>query len=432
MIDEAREPDGDEVRHADVIVNLAAHRPRTAGQKPQKIYPMDWPEKASNGPRSRSVANFRAFCVERQLQFRLNKMALTIEAQRAGQPWTIMTDAFENAEWLRLTEYGCDMPTMFFHACVVDEAHRNSFDPGLAYLNSLAWDGQHRLDSFFIRNGGAPDTPITRAMTRAFFIGGVKRLREPGCKFDLVLLLDGGQGKGKSHAIESLCPSPEWHCDSLEVGADPKVTIEQTAGKWIVELAEMAGMGRREVERVKAFITRRVDRARPAYGRQAIDVPRRFVFFATVNSDASGQIFGDVTGNRRWLPIEITQPIDCTVVASERDQLWAEAAQAEAKGELPFLSGDMVDLARDAQDARTVEDPWGDILADLTLGAPAAISVSDAWSKVAPDVNRRDAHAGRRIANAMARLGYVKSTRTFNGRTEKIFRRTSTEVDENA
>ena len=195
--------------------------------------------------------------------------------RRAGDKWEALSDGIENTAWLDLTEHGCDMPLTFWRACAFAEASANAFDPGIDWLNSLPeWDGTERASTLFIRHGGAPDKPIIRAMTKAHLVGGVRRIRSPGCQHDYVPVLEGSQSLGKSSAVRALSPFEDWTSDCLEIGSDTKVVIEQTEGKWILELAELSGMGRREIEHTKAFVTRRTDRARPAYGRNAVDVPR--------------------------------------------------------------------------------------------------------------------------------------------------------------
>ena len=69
----------------------------------------------------------------------------------------------------------------------------------------------------------------------------MRRVRQPGCKLDNLLTLEGPQYAGKS-TLALVLASAEWFSDSLHIGTDPKETIEQTAGKWILELPELAGL----------------------------------------------------------------------------------------------------------------------------------------------------------------------------------------------
>src|SRR5262245_16675409 len=165
-------------------------------------------------------------------------------------------------------------------------------------------------------------------MGRKALIAGVRRIRKPGCKFDTALVFEGKQGTSKSKLVRILASEP-WFSDNLPVGADAKLIIEQTAGVWIVELAELSGMRRSEVEAVKTMLSRQSDRARPSYGRHAVDRHRQFIFIGTINET---RYLKDTTGNRRFWPVK-TGELDYIGLARDRDQLWAEAAYWEEKGE---------------------------------------------------------------------------------------------------
>ena len=129
---------------------------------------------------------------------------------------------------------------------------------------------------------------------------------------------------------------------------------EQLAGVWIYEIADLAGISKAEVEKVKAFASRRIDRARKAYGKVRADVPRRCVFFATTNDK---EYLQSQTGNRRFWPVE-TSHIDKEALRADRDQLWAEAAHREAQGESIVLDQMLWEDAREQQQERRSKDPW--------------------------------------------------------------------------
>jgi len=139
---------------------------------------------------------------------------------------------------------------------VTDYARRNSFPPVRDYLSSLSWDGVPRIDRWLIDYGGATDDEYTRAVGRILLIAAVRRVRRPGTKFDELVVLEGPQGTLKSSAIGALCPVDAWHSDDLPLNVDAKQVIERTSGKWLVEIAEMAGMRKAHVEAVKSFLSR--------------------------------------------------------------------------------------------------------------------------------------------------------------------------------
>jgi hypothetical protein len=137
------------------------------------------------------------------------------------------------------------------------------------------------------------------------------------------------QGLDKSSALAVLAGNGEWFTDSLPLGADDKKVIETLKGRWIVEAAELQGLRKGDVEHLKAFLSRRIDRGRPAYGRLPIEAPRQCVIIGTTNSE---RYLRDSTGNRRFWPVRVAR-FDLDALRRDHDQIWAEAAAIEAKGE---------------------------------------------------------------------------------------------------
>jgi len=285
---------------------------------------------------------------------------------------------------------------------------RRAYHPVRDYLATLQWDGVERLNGWLVDYFRADDTPLNRAFGRKILCAAVRRVMQPGCKFDAMLVLQGAQDLGKSSAIRALCPDPAWFTDQLEVGADAKVTIEKTAGSWIVEMPELDGMGKRDTNRVKSFITTTHDRARLAFGRYATTRPRQFVLFGTTNES---RYLTDTTGNRRFWIVRVTKA-DPAGIAAIRDQLWAEAAAAEPDENLwlddPALKAAAAAVAREASDF----GPWADLLEDRIPDGPLKIEASHVWRLVGIDgaetINKltKAHHASMRAA--MAGLGFER------------------------
>jgi Virulence-associated protein E-like domain len=232
------------------------------------------------------------------------------------------------------------------------------FDPVRDYLDELVWDGVKRLDSWLVRYCKAEDTSLNRAIGRKMLVAGVRRVREPGCKFDYIVVLEGAQGVGKSTLLKLLAGEDNFS-DNEILGLYKREQQEAIQGVWIYEVAELEGLVKSEVTKVKLFASKTVDSARPAYGRSRVDRPRRCIFVATTNEDT---YLRDTTGNRRFWPVRVGT-IDLVAVKRDRDQLWAEAAAAEASGEGLVIGQELWGDAETQQQARMELDPWEDTIA---------------------------------------------------------------------
>ena len=322
---------------------------------------------------------------------------------------TVLDDPTVNRLWLEVdSTYGFRPSIEFFRTVVDDWARQNVFHPVLGYFDKLpTWDGTPRLDTWLSSYAGVEDSEYVRAIAALPLIAAVRRVRhynDPnGVKFDeLLVLVDATQGGGKSQVIEQLCPNSAWFTDSLSLGDDPKVTIENTRGVWIAEIPELQGSAR-EVEHVKAFLSRKVDGpARMAFARQPVTVPRAFMCFGSTNDK---WFLKDPSGNRRFWPV-CTGVINVVALARDRDQLWAEASMREARGDSIRLDPKYWALAAAAQDAHFDEDEWTDALE--AYRDAEVVPTSFPWIAVGlGDTAKRDQRPARRITGVMTRFGFT-------------------------
>lgn len=196
------------------------------------------------------------------------------------------------------------------------------------YLNGLTWDGVDRISTGLTTYLGARQSAYHSELFAVWLRAAVARVMRPGVKFDLMPILVGSQGAGKSTFLRRLAVRDDWFLDNppdLSRGKDAKEAI---AGFWVVEFSELAAMGRAEVESIKSFVSAQSDDFRPAYGRRTVKVARQGVFAATTNSTAS---LRDETGNRRFPVIEIGTP-NTDALARDVDQLWAQAVHQYREG----------------------------------------------------------------------------------------------------
>lgn len=291
----------------------------------------------------------------------------------------------------------------------------NQFEhhPVRDYLAGLVWDGKPRVATWLSVFAGAANTRLNEEFGRVTLLGAVHRVLYPGCKFDYMLVLEGPQGAKKSSLFERLAGGSPWFTDSIKLGSDPKVTIEQTRGVWIAECAELKGMRANEIEAVKAQITTQVDRARLAYAHHPVTVPRQFVMVGTTNDS---QYLRDPTGNRRFLPVAVGA-IDLEAMVRDRDQLWAEAYRRVIHGEMAILAPDVLKEASDAQAARALPDAIRERLSDLLDGFQGWVAKEDLWTALGrPDAAARKQTEQNALADAMRELGWVPSRQRRGGK----------------
>lgn len=194
------------------------------------------------------------------------------------------------------------------------------FDSAADYIKSIKWDGIARLDNWLYDTCKVSKDIYHVAVASNFIKGMIKRIVEPGCKFDYVLVLEGPQGVGKSTLLSAL--AGDWYAET-NMGTDNKDFFMQMQGKALVEFAEGETLNRTEVKRMKAIITTRSDRYRPPFGRASQDFPRHCVFAMTTNQS---EYLKDETGNRRWLPVTVvSDKVDIAWMEKNRDQIFAEA-----------------------------------------------------------------------------------------------------------
>jgi predicted P-loop ATPase len=253
---------------------------------------------------------------------------------------------------------------------------------------------------------GAPDTPYARAVASKTLIAAVRRVRDPGCKHDEMLVLEGVQGAGKSTLFETLCPDSNWFTDAVTLSMDTKEIMEVTQGKWIVEAPELSKLSGAEVEHVKALLSRRTDTARMAYGKHAQDRPRQFIFTGSTNAR---QYLLDQTGNRRFWPLE-TGEINPSALRDVLGQLWGEAAHREALGESNALPQDLWSVAGQEQAARMYDNPYAATLSARIGNKTGSITMSHVQDIF--DLKARERRASvRDLTAAMESLGWTYSRR---------------------
>jgi predicted P-loop ATPase len=248
---------------------------------------------------------------------------IIVIAPRGTQDWRPLTDTDYTAmrAWLE-TAGNCEP---IGHEMMRQAAHlvaeQSRTDSAKNWLATLQWDGKQRIRDFTPEYLGVEDTHYARAVGVYLWTALAGRVLNPGCQADMVPVLVGAQGVGKTRGVEAIAPAPEQFGE-LRIDEPDDVIARKLRGRLIVEMAEMRGVRTAEIERLKAFITRTHERWIPKYMEFATNYPRRAIIVGTTNDE---DFLPLDTEHRRWLPIK-TQGVEVERIKEDRDQLWAEAA----------------------------------------------------------------------------------------------------------
>lgn len=300
------------------------------------------------------------------------------------------------------------------------EARRHKFHPIREYLDGLKWDGQERISEWLAAYGGAEDTPFVRAVSRIMLVAAVRRIREPGCKFDEMVVLESPEGCYKSSALQVLA-GPGAFSDEAPINSGPREVIERLRGNWIVECADLAGMRKADVEHLKAFLSRPCDIATMKFQRETTRFPRCCIFVGTTNDS---NYLRSETGSRRFWPVKVVN-FNVAKLAQHRDQLWAEAAAAEASGESIRLPEEFWPFATAEQERREEVDEWDGIIHAWLNNELASLRnplipyrtslIEAAQGALHVKAEAFDSRVQKRVARALRRAGWQRTPKT-NGK----------------
>ncbi len=373
----------------------------------------NWSSQLEIDPRTGKIKNTlqNAVCIlqnDEMLQgIAYNTLANRIEISNAlpwgakNKPWNDIDDA---QLYVYLSNNYAAFSVHHINTALTKVCDDRSFDPVENFLDSLPqWDGIKRVDTLFVDYLGAPDNEYVKVVTRKTLCAAVKRIYEPGCKFDHVLVLVGPQGIGKSTIISRL--AEPWFSDSLSLSdIRDKTGAEKIQGYWIIEISELAGLRKAEIESTRSFISRQDDNYRPAYGRVSTSHPRRCTFIGTSNAETG--FLRDLTGNRRFWPVSVSgygSKNPFTIDKRTIEQIWAEAKYILNDGETLYLSQTQEEMARNVQrDAMETDDREGMVKEFLETLLPQD------WDKM--DIDHRREYLEKSEIRFKKKVGTVKRT----------------------
>lgn len=298
-------------------------------------------------------------------------------------------------------------------------ASKTRYNPVLDYLGSLKWDGCPRLQGGMWEGSripplateylDAPDDPIFGTFVWKWHVAAIARAFRPGTKADAMVVFESTQGKQKSTYLRAMATinGVEYFADSVNDIQSDK-SIMQLQGVWLVEIAELAGLDRKEVGHVKAWLSRTTDRFVPKYESEPREVPRHYVVAGTHNPSGHGYL-KDPTGARRFWPVPVGN-IRLSEIERDRDQIWAEAVALYRAGAKHWLTADEEKRCAELTDERRVEDPWGSKIADITRGR-MDISLGEVIKELQIPVAQQTEVTTKRILEHLTTAGFVAEGR---------------------
>lgn len=288
----------------------------------------------------------------------------------------------------------------------------NKRDPVKTYFSKLpVWDGISRLSTVLQRHMGAEDTPLVRELLPLLMSAIVRRTFNPGCKFDLMAILEGKQGLGKTSFFRILMPNSDWFIEGPKLTEEPKRLLSHISGKLIIEFGELAGMKTVDLGSLKKLITAQIDEYTPNYARKKVRVPRRSIFVGTVND---AQYLRDLTDNRRFPIVEVFTELDQAAFAAERDQLWAEALfEEQFYGDLRLSKEAVIDMTRIQESRLDIHSETTEIMNEIRQLRVGWMRLESLWMRIGiphTERSKRTGHAQylfKEVRDLMKRDGWT-------------------------
>ena len=348
-------------------------------------------------------------------------------AAEGTSDWQAFADADYSRLRIRLEKQGFKpIGREMIRDVVLLVADENPFDSAIEWLSGLQWDGVPRIDGFLVDYFGAEASEYVTSVSRYLWTAMAGRVMAPGIKADMVPILVGRQGAGKSSGVAAMSPAPDFFAEvSFHEREDD--LARKMRGRLVAEIGELRGLHTRELEHIKAFITRTHENWIPKYREFAVTFPRRLVFIGTTNQE---EFLADETGNRRWLPVKV-DGADVEAIERDRMQLWAEARGSfEATG-IAFREAER--LAKDVHEDHMIKDSWADVVnnwldeTDILTGEinrekkliTSMEVLIDALNFDKKNISRREE---LRIAKVLQGLGFEKAVSRPNGKNVKGWR----------
>lgn len=273
-------------------------------------------------------------------------------APAGTEEWRPITDELTTELMQSLEKAGfLEIPRERMRHTLLMLAKQRQFDSAVRWLEALTWDGKPRIERFLADYCHAEDSDYTRSVALYLWTALAGRVLDGGCKADMVPILVGRQGAKKTTAAAAIVPAPE-HFVEVSLEEQDSDLARKIRGRLIGEISELRGLGTRDLEWIKSFITRTHENWIPKFMEFATTFPRRLVFIGTTNSE---EFLTDDSGNRRFLPVRV-EDIDVDAIRRDRLQLWAEGAARYRKSGIAWRAAE--ELAPAVHSRHMVVDSW--------------------------------------------------------------------------
>jgi putative DNA primase/helicase len=345
-------------------------------------------------------------------------------------PWGTPRGGFGEVDELHLGDFlvrGLSLPEMArqtLDEAVRTVADRHKYHPVRRWLHTLEWDGRRRLKYWIAITCKATPWEQMQKNERAylarvskwFVMALVKRVLEPGCKFDYMTIFEGSTGLGKSTLLKVL--GGPWFADT-GLQMDNKDSYQNLQGKLLYEFGEMDHISKSTLEKIKSFTASSCDRFRASFDRRARDYPRQCCFAGTTNQRV---YLTDKTGNRRSWPVKVDKVVDLEWLIANRDQLFAEALVCVTAGErIAPTREEEESYFKAEQAARMVDDPIEQLLyqklTSIEHSSTESFTLAAALILVGADLTKGtpSRFIERQVADAFTTFGWEHARRGKDG-----------------
>lgn len=322
--------------------------------------------------------------------------------------------------------FGFDKVTnRLVYSCIQALAKKNQRSPMLDYIRCLSWDGQSRLDSWLTRLWGVEDSDFTREVSAKWLVSACARMDKPGTKVDWMLIVVGPQGVGKTSM-----PGILFKGNSLTMYGDQndKDLHMLLHSALVVGFDELDSFGRRESSNLKAMVTRSEDMFRPPYGASVEVFKRRFTLYGCGNRYEFLQ--HDPSGYRRYAVVEVNRLLDFNALASEVDQLWAEAWNRYVFGSVKFWE---VENASSHAERYVAPNPleekiqnfiiseFRDKKGNMIKDGVLSFTMTQLLSRIGEEHSAKNPNVTREMAAILRGMGAVNVVQWVGGRSQRVW-----------